>query len=83
MLFTHPRAWARSAVGSWGRFAFMALATAGFTVLAVYLAAEDGLRTGLAVALFPVLLQLQLLYALRRLVRQASGLDVTSERPTA
>lgn len=75
MLFTHPRQWARSAVGAWWRFALIAVANAALLFHAVYVAAESGLRAGLAAALMPLLFQLLFLYALRRMYRQAIGAE--------
>lgn len=76
MLFTNPRTWAQSAVGTWWRFGFIALANAGFIATAVYVAAESGLRAGLSAALMPLVFQLCLLYALRRMYRQATGAEI-------
>lgn len=78
MLFENPREWTRSAVGSWWRFAFMAIGCVGLMIYAVYAAAESGLRSGLSVAALPIIFQLLFLYALRRMYLQAIGAE--SER---
>jgi hypothetical protein len=75
MLFTNPRQWTRSAVGSWWRFTFVAIANAALLVNALYVAANSGMQSGLAAALFPLLFQLFFLYALRRMYRQAIGAE--------
>jgi hypothetical protein len=75
MLFSNPREWAKSAVGSWWRFAFMAVGNTAFILYAVYIAAESGLRSGLSIVVMPVLFQLMFLYALRRIYRQAIGAE--------
>ena len=73
MLFTDPRNWTKSAVGSWWRFWLMAIILSGLFVYAVFVAAESGFRSGLVVALMPMMFQLFFLYALRRMYRQATG----------
>jgi hypothetical protein len=79
MLFSKPRDWALSAVGSWWRFAFFAGGSLGFTLFAIAVAAQHGLRAGLAAALFPVLLQLMSLLALRGLLGQTG--ETRAPRP--
>ncbi len=66
MLFEDPKEWTRSAVGSWWRFAFMAIGNIGLMFYALYVAAESGLRSGIFVAALPMMFQLLFLYALRR-----------------
>jgi hypothetical protein len=73
MLFTDPRNWSKSAVGSWWRFCFMVIAMSGLSVYAVFVAAESGFRSGLIVALMPIMFQVFFLYALRRMYHQATG----------
>ena len=75
MLFSDPRSWAKSAVGSWWRFASMATALPAFCVYAVFVAAESGFRSGLIIAITPIMFQLFFLYALRRMYRQATGAE--------
>jgi len=75
MIFNDPRSWTRSAIGTWWRFAFIAIANAGFLVNAVYVAADSGFRSGLAAAFMPLVFQLLFLYALRRMYRQATGAE--------
>jgi hypothetical protein len=76
MLFTNPREWAKGAVGSWWRLAFVTAGSIGFIIYAVYAAAEDGVRLGLGVAILPSMLQFYSLYALRRMYLQAIGAEV-------
>lgn len=76
MLFSNPRKWTESAVGSWWRFAFMAIVNTTFILYAVYVASDSGLRSGMSVVLMPVIFQLFFLYALRRMYRQAIGAEV-------
>jgi hypothetical protein len=73
MLFSDPRKWTKSAVGSWWRFWFMAIAISVMSVYAVFVAADSGFRSGLIVALMPLMFQFFFLYALRRMYRQATG----------
>ena len=72
MLFRNPRKWAYSAVGTWWRFAAMAVANTAFLVNAVVAAAESGLRSGLLAALLPLMFQLAYLYALRGMLRPSA-----------
>ena len=65
MLFTDPRNWTKSAVGSWWRFAAMAITLSVMFVYAVFV----------AVALMPIMFQIFFLYALRRMYRQATGAE--------
>lgn len=74
MLVSNPREWARAAVGSWWRFAFMAICLVVIQVEAVLAAHNSGLLSSVLMsALMPTMFQGMLLYALRRLYRQASG----------
>lgn len=75
MLFTNPRKWTHGAVGTWWRFLLVAIFTVGLTIYAPYVAAESGLKSGLAAALMPIMFQLMFLYALRRMYRQAVGTE--------
>jgi len=75
MLFSNPRLWTHSAVGSWWRFALVAVANAALLVNVVYTAAQSGFWLGLAAALTPMVLQLIFLYALLRMYRQAAGAE--------
>jgi hypothetical protein len=69
-LFSNPRNWTGQMVKTWMRFWFMGLSLTAFIVYAVYSAASWGLRSGMAAALFVVLFQFYMLYALRRLYFQ-------------
>lgn len=75
MLFTDPRKWTQDAVGSWWRFALIAIANTAFIVYAVYVSADSGFRSGLAAAVMPVVFQLLFLYALRGMHLQAVGTE--------
>lgn len=66
MLFTDPRTWTKHAVGSWWRFALMATILSAWSVYAVFVAAESGVRTGVVMSLTPIMFQLFFLYALKR-----------------
>lgn len=76
MLFTDPRKWSHSAIGTWWRFRFIAFANAGLLANAVYVAADSGLRSGLGAELMPLVFHLLFLYALRRMYRQVVGAEV-------
>ena len=72
-LFDDPVKWSASAVATWPRFALyssLLLLAIGGTV---YIAASEGLRSGLAAATFLGAVQLMLLYALRQLFLRVSG----------
>ena len=75
LLFTEPRKWTQRAVASWCRFGFIAAAEAAFIIYAVYVAAESGLRSGLAAAVMPIWFLFLILYALRRMHLQAMGTE--------
>jgi hypothetical protein len=75
MLFADPRAWTKSAVGTWWRFAFVAIMLSGLFVAAVFIAAESGLRSGLSAVVGPIVFQIFVLYALRRMYRQSTGVE--------
>ena len=75
MLFTDPRNWTKSAVGSWWRFWFMATILSAMSVYAVFVAAESGFRSGVIAVLMPLMFQFFFLYALRRMYRQATGAE--------
>lgn len=75
MLFTDPVRWTRSAVGSWWRFSFMVTTLTALFVYAVFVAAESGFRSGVIVAMMPIMFQVFSLYALRRIYRQVTGAE--------
>ena len=72
-LLDDPVKWSASAVATWPRFALyssLLLCVVGGTV---YVAASEGLGSGLAAATFLGALQLIHLYALRQLFLRVSG----------
>ena len=75
MLFTNPRQWTKGAVGSWWRFGFLTAVLGAISVYSVYVAAESGFRSGLVIALMPMMYQVMFLYALRRMYLQATGVE--------
>ena len=66
-LHSDPRGWAGSMVKTWPRLVLMATLHIAFIWFAVYMAADSGLRSGLIASLYIALMQVFLLYALRRL----------------
>ena len=75
MLFTDPRTWTHSAVGTWWRFAFIAVLNSALLIFAVFVAADSGFRSGVIAAVMPIMFQLLFLYALRRMYRQATEVE--------
>ena len=73
MLFTDPRNWTKSAVGSWWRFWLMAITLTLLSVYAAWVASDSGFRSGVIVLAMPMMFQLFFLYALRRMYRQVTG----------
>ncbi len=72
-LFNNPVKWSAKAVSTWPRLLLLwalLLVVIGGTV---YVAADSGLRSGLAAASFLALYQLILLYALRQLLIRVQG----------
>ena len=72
-LFNDPVKWSAQAVGTWPRLFLLwalLLVVIGATV---YVAADSGLRSGLAAASFLAVYQLILLYALRELLIRVQG----------
>ena len=73
-LFTNPHQWASSMVATWPRFLSFAVILSAFLGLLVHIAASEGVRAALGLAIFIGALQLGMLYALRRiLVASAPG----------
>jgi diacylglycerol kinase family enzyme len=72
-LFGSPIQWSASVASTWLRFWFFACAMTGLLAWVVYLAAFEGWRSALGVALLLALYQLMFLYAMRRMYLQITG----------
>jgi hypothetical protein len=68
-----PVKWSAQAVSTWPRLLFLWVLLLGMIGGIVFIAADSGLRSGLAAATFLALFQLMLLYALRRLLLRVQG----------
>ena len=81
MITRDPLGWSASMVGSWVRLCLYALFFAAFLIYTVVDAAASGWRSSLGSMFFLSILQVQILYALRRLVLRAQGADTAATDP--
>ena len=80
MLFDDPLGWSFCAVGTWPRFAFMAVMVAALQFALVFVAITGGWFPAMGLAVLLAGFQLMFLFALRRLlpIRPRGSTDANS-----